>query len=450
MNKFLTVIVRVYNRENEITNCINSVLSQSLINEIQILIINDCSTDNSLNVINKIKEDNPNVCIDIVSHEKNMGRGKGLNTAKQYIEGKYCCILDSDDIYNRNTWVEELYNEIVGNEYDIIFNGNVHAYHWNNIYLSEIFKICPICNINYYEDHYTNWFFNSENLVIYKYNLSHFITKKEESEDRNNKLYYENNKKFANGALQKLYEDVFYYRDKKDDLELKKQCDEFPVHELDDVLLESYNEIKQELINNPFTPKVPNVKYNLIGRTLGIKINNIYSVVKIPNINLIIHQSLSFNEKKDILEYKDCKEINSKYNINIDNIKYYRPEQAICILQDPIKRLFNIYRDLYKETYHSFDEFIIYVKELFDTNKIQEHLKHQYNFFNLNSIDEFIMIEDYIDWCKEHNIQILDNNASNIFEEFSESSINIIKELYKDDYELIDIVKNELNKLYKN
>ena len=69
-----------------------------------------------------------------------------------------------------------------------------------------------------------------------------------------------------------------------------------------------------------------NIK-RLINKTLGIKINNIYSVVKIPNINLIIHQSLSFNEKKDILEYKDCKEINSKYNINIDNIKLPESEK---------------------------------------------------------------------------------------------------------------------------
>lgn len=248
MNKFLTVIVRLYNREKSIVNCLNSILSQTFIDKIQILIINDGSTDNSLNVVNKIKEDNLNICIDIVSHEKNMGRGKALNTAKQYINGKYCCILDSDDIYNRNTWIEELYNEICDNNYDIIYNGNRHSYHWNNVYLSETFKKCPICNINYYEDHYVNWFFNKENLVLYKYNLPRFVKKNEESEDRDNKLYYINNKKFSNITLQKLYEDVFYYRNKHDDSDLKKRCDEFPIKQLCDILLESYNEIKEELI----------------------------------------------------------------------------------------------------------------------------------------------------------------------------------------------------------
>lgn len=248
MNKFLTVIVRLYNREKSIVNCLNSILSQTFIDKIQILIINDGSTDNSLNVVNKIKEDNPNICIDIVSHEKNMGRGKALNTAKQYINGKYCCILDSDDIYNRNTWIAELYNEIGDNNYDIIYNGNRNAYHWNNIYLSKTFKICPICNINYYEDHYVNWFFNKKNLVLYKYNLPRFVKKNEESEDRDNKLYYINNKKFSNITLLKLYEDVFYYRNKHDDSDLKRRCDEFPIEQLCDVLLESYNEIKEELI----------------------------------------------------------------------------------------------------------------------------------------------------------------------------------------------------------
>lgn len=447
MNKFLTVIVRVYNREKSIINCLNSILSQTAINDIQILVINDCSTDNSLNVINKIKEDNPNVCIDIVSHEKNMGRGKGLNTAKKYITGKWCQLLDSDDIWTNDNHVQELKDKLENTDYKMVcwYCGNLHVY---NVYLSELFKECHINNINYFEDHYSTAIYNEciGHILIMPNN---YYKIHKESEDRENKQYCYL-EKFFHWGLFHLYEDVFYYRYKKDDLELKKRCDEFPVHELDDVLLESYNEIKQELIDNPFVPKDPNIKYNLISKTLGIKINKIYSVVKIPNINLIVQQSLSFNEKKDILEYKDCKEINSKYNINIDNIKNYRPEQAICILQDPVKRLFNIYHDLYKETYNNFDEFIIYVKELFDTNKIQENVKQQYNFFNLYSIDEFIMIEDYIDWCKEHNIQILDNNTSNVFEEFSESSINIIKELYKDDYELIDIIKNELNKLYKN
>ncbi len=244
---FLTVIIRCFNRDECIRECLESAISQTFIDKMQILIIDDGSIDNSLSIIQNIKNDNPSICIDIIQHDKNKGRGKALNTAKQYIKGKYCCILDSDDIYNRNTWVEELYNEIGNNEYGIMYNGNIHAYHWNNIYLSKLFKICPICNINYYEDHYTNWFFNNENLMVYKYNLPHFVIKIEESKDRHNNSYYINNKKFANTTLQKLYEDVFFYRKHKNTDELIYRFNELNTDKLDDVLLESYNEIKSEL-----------------------------------------------------------------------------------------------------------------------------------------------------------------------------------------------------------
>ena len=49
---FLTVIIRVYNREDTIYRCIMSVINQTYIHKLQILIINDCSTDNTISIIN--------------------------------------------------------------------------------------------------------------------------------------------------------------------------------------------------------------------------------------------------------------------------------------------------------------------------------------------------------------------------------------------------------------
>lgn len=242
MNIFLTVIIRVYNRENEITNCINSVLSQSLINEIQILIINDCSTDNSLNVVNKIKEDNPNICIDVVSHEKNMGRGKALNTAKQYIKGKYCCILDSDDNWINNTFVETLKNEIGNIEYDFLYKSH-WSYHVNNIYLSELYKKCPISNLNYYEDHYTWWF--EDNSKLPKQHSISFYKINYDSDDRKNDTYRVNNKNNTNSDLLCLYEYIMYKRGNLSISEIEKRIERLK-DKLNDVLLESYNEILQE------------------------------------------------------------------------------------------------------------------------------------------------------------------------------------------------------------
>lgn len=238
MNIFLTVIIRVYNRENNIVDCIKSVLSQTLINEIQILIINDCSTDNTLLVCKKIIEDNPNVCIDIVSHEKNMGRGKALNTAKQYIKGKYCCILDSDDIYINNSFVETIKNEIGNIEYDFLYK-SYNSLHVNNIYLSELYKKCPISNLNYYEDHYTWWFVR--NSKLYKQHDIDFYKINYYSDDRKNNTYIKN----TNLDLLVLYEYIMYKKGNLSTSEIEQSIDRLKDN-LNDVLLESYNEIIQE------------------------------------------------------------------------------------------------------------------------------------------------------------------------------------------------------------
>lgn len=246
---FLTVIIRVYNREDTIYRCIMSVIKQTYIHKLQILIINDCSTDNTIGIINEIKNNYPNIIIDIVSHKKNMGRGKTLNTAKEYIIGKYCCILDSDDFYSRNNWVEELYNEINGREYAILFNGNIHEMHVKNIYLSQLFKICPIPNFNYYEDHYTNWFFSTY-FTRYKYNLSNYIAIRYDSNDRKDNTHANTKYKFFNFELKKLYDNVFYYSQKYTYSTLIESFNKLNTNSFDDVLFETYNEIKHELEYN--------------------------------------------------------------------------------------------------------------------------------------------------------------------------------------------------------
>ena len=63
---FLTVIIRASNREDTIYRCIMSVINQTYIHKLQILIINDCSTDNTVGIINEIKNNYPNIIIDIV------------------------------------------------------------------------------------------------------------------------------------------------------------------------------------------------------------------------------------------------------------------------------------------------------------------------------------------------------------------------------------------------
>jgi glycosyltransferase involved in cell wall biosynthesis len=249
--KFLTIIVRCYNRSECIQESLLSAIKQTFIKHIHILIIDDGSTDNSLNVIENVINLYPDVDIEIVQHKKNMGRGKALNTAKKYLKGKYCTILDSDDVYSNNTWVENLYNEIGNNTYDILHTGNKFGMHFDFIYLSETFKMAPIPNFNYYEDHYPKWFiFRNTRQYIYKIRKFYTWNRDAITKDRTSGEHEKSkkvNKQWLD--LYHLYEDTFYnkYKENKPYNELKERFLSFDPTGLDDMLMETYLEIKEEL-----------------------------------------------------------------------------------------------------------------------------------------------------------------------------------------------------------
>ena len=101
MNPKVSIIVPIYNSEKYMNKCIESILNQTL-TEIEIILVNDGSTDNSGKIIdNYAKKDNR---IKVI-HQQNSGpsvaRNKGISTAK----GKYIGFVDSDD-YIESTMYE--------------------------------------------------------------------------------------------------------------------------------------------------------------------------------------------------------------------------------------------------------------------------------------------------------------------------------------------------------
>ncbi|HOZ54404.1 MAG TPA: glycosyltransferase family 2 protein, partial [Bacilli bacterium] len=96
-NKYnVSVIIPVYNTEKYISFAIESVLNQTLDN-IEIIIINDGSTDNSKSIIEKYENDN----ITIIN-KKNEGSGVARNIGVSKARGKYIFFLDSDDYLEKN------------------------------------------------------------------------------------------------------------------------------------------------------------------------------------------------------------------------------------------------------------------------------------------------------------------------------------------------------------
>lgn len=118
MNYMFSVIVPVYNVENYLERCLNSLVNQTYKN-IEIICVNDGSTDNSLNVLENFKNTHSSTNITIIS-QKNEGlsaaRNKGLSTAK----GDYISFIDSDDWIDYN-YYEVCYNLLSKTNCDIVF-----------------------------------------------------------------------------------------------------------------------------------------------------------------------------------------------------------------------------------------------------------------------------------------------------------------------------------------
>lgn len=101
----LSVIVPVYNTEKYLEKCIKSIINSSL-KDLEIIIVNDGSTDNSEEIIKKIIEENKKINIKYLKKE-NGGLSDARNYAIPYANGKYISFVDSDDYIDEN-----LYNNL--------------------------------------------------------------------------------------------------------------------------------------------------------------------------------------------------------------------------------------------------------------------------------------------------------------------------------------------------
>ena len=94
----ISVIIPIYNVENYIAECINSVISQTYTNNFECLLIDDCGTDNSINIVKEIiSQYKGNISFELIQHEKNKGLSAARNTGINKAKGKYIFFLDSDD-----------------------------------------------------------------------------------------------------------------------------------------------------------------------------------------------------------------------------------------------------------------------------------------------------------------------------------------------------------------
>ena len=145
MNDKITVIVPVYNVENYLRKCLDSIIAQTYKN-IEIIVVNDGSTDTSGEICKEFVEIDHRI---IYIEQENAGLSAARNTGLENMSGDYVTFVDSDDWIEQD-YVETLYKKITEYQADIAV-GNYYSFNE-----SEGMFYFHISGDSYYEEVYDN------------------------------------------------------------------------------------------------------------------------------------------------------------------------------------------------------------------------------------------------------------------------------------------------------
>ena len=130
----VSVGVPVYNAERYIERCVRSIFDQDY-NNLEIILVDDCSQDRSLDVAQKVLLDYPmrSSQFRIVRHTRNMGVSVARNTLLSYFSGLFCTFVDADDYLNKNAISKLVQRQCIDN-CDLV-TGSVFVNHgkWTQI-----------------------------------------------------------------------------------------------------------------------------------------------------------------------------------------------------------------------------------------------------------------------------------------------------------------------------
>lgn len=155
----ISVIIPVYNNSKFLRKCIESVRNQNL-KEIEIICINDGSTDNSLEILQEFQAKDKRI---IIIDKKNEGVSIARNVGIEIAKGKYCLNIDSDDWVEQN-YFKELYKRAEKDNLDITISDIIFDFtkDYQKNYILRDLKIDDvkvISNMEYIEKFLKNNFF---------------------------------------------------------------------------------------------------------------------------------------------------------------------------------------------------------------------------------------------------------------------------------------------------
>lgn len=290
-NPLVSVIVPVYNVEQYLDECLNSIRQQTYEN-LEIIVVEDCSTDKSLEVLSKHLNDQR---IKLIRHEKNSGLSAARNTGIDAAKGDYIMFIDSDDLVHLSL-IELCVKYAIVNDADLI-TYNFKAFE-DGIKLNPQLELSDVDNLKVLEQGEN--YFNQQHFAWLKFIRTSLVKSKRLYFPI--RLYYEDwpfhwelglvaNKKFHIPA------ELLLYRQRKTSItgsSGKKLLDLFKVHSLVLNLLEQY---KAVFLKEKFANKVKMSQWSVLTRI---------------DENLLV-QALNDAKKID----KILKSKNYKYELNI-------------------------------------------------------------------------------------------------------------------------------------
>jgi len=132
MNNSLSIIIPVYNEIATIENVVSKVKKIKLIEDFkkEIIIVDDFSTDGSIDVLKKIQKENDD--INVYFHEKNKGKGAAIKTAISKVSTKYLIIQDADLEYNPEE-INKLLQPVIEVDADVVYGSRFVAGKYHRI-----------------------------------------------------------------------------------------------------------------------------------------------------------------------------------------------------------------------------------------------------------------------------------------------------------------------------
>jgi glycosyltransferase involved in cell wall biosynthesis len=149
----ISVIIPVYNVDQYLRQCLSTVVSQ-VMPDIEIICVDDSSTDQSLDILNEYSERNP--AFTILKHNKNRGLSAARNTGIEASNGEYVLFLDSDDFLAHKVVLSDMYQVACTDNADEVIGGVLHWHEhtgesyldWDEAYLESEVRSGNLINIS--------------------------------------------------------------------------------------------------------------------------------------------------------------------------------------------------------------------------------------------------------------------------------------------------------------